>query len=86
MYVMRTRHPLRLCDKNGDLLQCSRVNPYARMRMRFSNCCVSDKLYRFMSRIKRHPIEKNGGGIPGNDVADGTFPRQVWGGLDWANV
>ena len=57
MYVMRYA----LCDKNGDLLQCSRVNPYVRMRMRFSNSCVSDKLDRSMSRFMRHPIEKTEG-------------------------
>ena len=35
-----------------------------------------------VSRFMRHPIEKNGGGIPGNDVADGAYPRQSVGGGD----
>ena len=58
------------------LLKCSTVNPYARMRTRFSNSCASEKLDRSMSRFMRHPIVKNGGVIPGNDVDDGVFPRQ----------
>ena len=33
-----------------------------------------------MSRYMRHPIDKTGRGISGNDVADGVFPRQIVGG------
>ena len=81
-----------LCDKNGDLLQCSRVNPYVRMRMRFSNSCVSDKLDRSMSRFMRHPIEKTEGEFQGMTSPSGHFPDRVWGfGLGqrlsrWANI
>ena len=32
LYFMRHA----LCNKNGDLIKYSRVNPYVRMRMRFS--------------------------------------------------
>ena len=82
-----------LCDKNGDLLQCSRVNPYVRMRMRFSNSCVSDKLDRSMSRFMRHPIEKTEGEFQGMTSPTGSFPETVWGvGIGptsisrWANI
>ena len=67
-----------LCDKNGDLLKCSRVNPYVRMRKRFSNSCVSDRLDRSMSRFMRHPIEKTKGEFQGMTSPTGHFPDKVW--------
>ena len=75
MYVMR--YALCAMRQKWRLLKCSRVNPYVRMRIRFSNSCASDKLDRSVSRFMRHPIEKTDGEFQGMTSPTGCFPDKV---------
>ena len=75
MYVMR--YALCVMRQIWRLLKCSRVNPYVRMRIRFSNSCASEKLDRSVSRLMRHLIEKTEGEFQGMTSTTGSFPDKV---------
>ena len=50
---------------------------HVRMRIRFSNSCVSDKLDRSVSRFMRHPIEKTDGEFQAMTSTTGCFPDKA---------